>query len=435
LGMHLRRPILAILVCSSIVAACSSEQRDAGTTPARAASTTATTAATATTTIAATTAATPPSVEPTQPTAATDAPTTTEPESTTTTEDPAALADEYEAAGPYPVGVTTATMANGIQVEIWYPAVAGSDGTETYDVRDFTAPAIKAILTADIPATYSYPATRDAAVADGSFPVVVNSHGYSGIRVGSSFLTSHLASWGIIVVSPDHPTRDLYHAVAQIQPDVVTDPVDDLLGSLDLITARSTTAGDMFEGHVDTDHVGALGHSAGGGTVVGAALDPRIDGYVSMASGLPRDSTGATTVAVLPDKPSFFLSGALDGVADPVRTHDAFEAVPTPSLFWKIDGVGHNGFDDFCTFGNGTSIIGIAEASGLGALLDAQPTFRKLGEDGCKPPDAPVGTTFPIIDHAVTAFFLHLFDVDATPKGLDSSVVDSYSEKITIEQR
>src|SRR3954451_14625729 len=101
-----------------------------------------------------------------------------------------------------------------------------------------------------------------------------------------------------------------------------------------------------------------------------------------MASGLGRD----TDPTNLPDKPSFFLAGANDGVADPARTHEAFAAVPAPSLFWKIDGVGHNGFDDFCTFGNGTGIIGIAEASGLRPVLDAQPQFRTLGEDGCVPP-------------------------------------------------
>jgi dienelactone hydrolase len=369
----------------------------------------------------------------------TDAPTTTEAvttteatTTTTTTIDPATLARAYTTAGPYPVGVTTAALANGIHVEIWYPAVAGSVGTETYDVRDFTAPAIKAILTADIPATYSYPAARDAAVADGMFPVVLNSHGYSGIRVGSSFLTSHLASWGMIVVSPDHPSRDLYHAVGQITPEVVTVPVDDLLGSLDLITAKGATTGDPFQGHVDTDHVGALGHSAGGGTVLQAALDPRVDGYVSMASGLPSDTTAST---VLPDKPSFFLSGALDGVVDPTRTHDAFVAVPAPSLFWKIDGVGHNGFDDFCTFGNGTGIIGIAVASSLGPFLDAQPQFRSLGQDGCIPPAVPVTSTFPIIDHAVTAFFRSLFEIDPHPVGLGADVASAYAEPVTVEQR
>lgn len=383
---------------------------------------------TSTATPASNSAAAPETIEP----QTTVAVTSTTEAATTTTLDAAVLATAYTETGPYPVGVTTAALDNGIQVEIWYPAVEGSTGTETYDVRDYTAPAIKAILTADVPATFSYPASRDAAVANGTFPIVLNSHGFSSIRVGSSFLTSHLASWGMIVVSPDHPTRDLYHSVAQIPPDVVTEPTDDLLGSLDLITAKGTTVGDPFMGHVDTEHVGALGHSAGGGTVLQASLDPRIDGYVSMASGLFRDATAST---MLPDKPSFFLAGAVDGVVDPVRTHDAFLAVPTPSLFWKIDGVGHNGFDDFCTFGNGSGIIGIAEASGLGPLLDAQPQFRALGQDGCVPPAVPVASTFPIIDHAVTAFFSSLLGVDATAKGLGPDVAAAYSQPVTIEQR
>ena len=358
----------------------------------------------------------------------------TDAETTTTTIDPATQSDAYVEPGPYPVGVTTVTIANDIKVEIWYPAVAGSAGTETYDIRDFVAPAIKAILTADIPATYSYPATRDAAVADGKFPVVLNSHGYSGVRVGSAFLTSHLASWGMIVVSPDHPTRDLYHAVAGLKPDVPTDPADDLLGGLDYVTAQNTTATSPFAGHVDLDRVGALGHSAGGGTILKASLDPRIDGYVSMASGI---LTGASAPAetTLPDKPSFFMSGAIDQVVPQGTTRDAFLKVPTPSLFWQIDGVGHNGFDDFCTFGEGKGIIGIAEASGLGAFLDAQPQFRKLGADGCVPPAVPVATTFPIIQHAVSAWFLNLFGVDSAPKGLGAAVADSFAAKVTIEQR
>lgn len=427
-----RSVLLVGALVGALVSSCSSD--NGVSAPSTAATTTTATARTATSSAPAPTTAAPTPAVPTPATPTTATPTTAAPTSAapTTTADTASSADAYEAAGPYPVGVTTATMANGIKVEIWYPAVDGSsNGTETYDVRDFTAPAIKALLTADIPATYSYAATRDAAVRAGSFPVVLYSHGYSAMRLASSFLTSHLASWGIIAVAPDHPTRDLYHAVAQITPDVVTDPAEDLLGSLDLVTTKGSTPGDLLDGHVDTSHVGAIGHSAGGGTVLKAALDPRISGYVSMASGLGQNSAGAT----LPSKPSFFMSGSLDGVADPARTHDAFLAVPTPSRFWEIDGMGHNGFDDFCTFGNGTGIIGIAEASGLGPVLDAQPQFRKLGQDGCVPPDVPVASTFPIIDHAVTAFLLQLFGVDATAKGLGPDVGGSYSQKITIEQR
>ena len=422
-----RSVLLVGALVGALLSSCSSD--NGVSAPSTAATTTTATARTATSSAPAPTTAAPTPAAPTTATPTTAAPTSAAP---TTTADTASSADTYEAAGPYPVGVTTATMANGIKVEIWYPAVDGSsNGTETYDVRDFTAPAIKALLTADIPATYSYAATRDAAVRAGSFPVVLYSHGYSAMRLASSFLTSHLASWGIIAVAPDHPTRDLYHAVAQITPDVVTDPAEDLLGSLDLVTTKGSTPGDLLDGHVDTSHVGAIGHSAGGGTVLKAALDPRISGYVSMASGLGQNLAGAT----LPSKPSFFMSGSLDGVADPARTHDAFLAVPTPSRFWEIDGMGHNGFDDFCTFGNGTGIIGIAEASGLGPVLDAQPQFRKLGQDGCVPPDVPVASTFPIIDHAVTAFLLQLFGVDATAKGLGPDVGGSYSQKITIEQR
>jgi hypothetical protein len=63
------------------------------------------------------------------------------------------------------------------------------------------------------------------------------------------------------------------------------------------------------------------------------------------------------------------------------------------------------------------------------------PLIRKLGSDGCLPPNAPVTTTYPIIDHAVTAWFLNLFGIDKAPKGLDATVANSYAAKVTIEQR
>ena len=122
---------------------------------------------------------------------------------------PAEAAKAYEDPGSFPVGVTTLTLPAGNKVEVWYPAVAGTTGTVSYDVRDFTPEGIKALLTANIPATFSYPGARDAQVADGSFPLVFYSHGFSSFRVGSSHLTSHLASWGMVVAAPDHPSRDL----------------------------------------------------------------------------------------------------------------------------------------------------------------------------------------------------------------------------------
>ena len=366
--------------------------------------------------------------------ATTEAPATEAP----TTEAPAPVdqSQTYVEAGPFPVGVTTLALETGNQVEIWYPAVEGTTGTESYDVRDFVPEAIRALLTADVPAVYEYTAGRDAAMADGTYPVVLFSHGYSGIRLQSTFLTSHLASWGMIVVSPDHWSRDLYHVLSAPVGDRQSS-ITELLASLDLISAQNTTAGSIFENHVDDTRVVAVGHSAGGGTVVGAALDDRVDGYVSLASGVGISSTNSTTAPLnLPNKPSFFIAGALDGVISAQEsTKPSYEAVSGPSRLWIIDGVGHNGFDDFCTFGNGSGIIGVAMASGLGPLLEAQPQLKTLGEDGCVPPALDVNLGFPIIRHAVTAQIRFWFGDDSEPVGLGADVADKYDLAIEIAEK
>mgnify|MGYP000290602424 CR=1 FL=1 len=214
------------------------------------------------------------------------------------------------------------------------------------------------------------------------------------------------------------------------------DSVDDLLQTLDLVTAQGADTSSILGGHVDTEHVVAVGHSAGGGTVLGAAADDRIDGYVSLASGALLGADPSAAPADLPNKPSFFMGGAVDAVVPVAEvTEPSFQAVPTPSLLWVLDGVGHNGFDDFCTFGNGTGIIGVAEASGLGELLNAQPQLRSLGEDGCIPPAVPVDETFPMIRHGVTAWIRALFGIDADPVGLGPDFADSFAEPVDIRER
>ena len=356
-------------------------------------------------------------------------PVTTTPETSPETTAPAASEwEQFQAPGPYLTGSTTLVLEKGPSVEVWYP-VAPADGVVpadvTYDVRDFVPESIRAILTGDAPATYTFPGVRDGEIADGVFPVVLFSHGFTGMRLQSSFLTSHLASWGMIVVAPDHPSRDLAGVLGGTASGDRADAVDDLLSALELVLADPALGA-----HADPEQVAAVGHSAGGGTVLAAASDPRIDGYVSMASGAfaPEGET-----AELPAKPSFFLAGTVDEVVPAEEaTRPAYEAAPSPSALWLITDVGHNGFDDFCTFGNGTGIIGVAEASGLGALLDAQPQLRALGEDGCVPPAVAVDTTFPLIRHAVTAWLRQLFGVDATASGIASVPAGTYPVEVEV---
>lgn len=365
--------------------------------------------------------------------------TTAEPAIPSTSVDVATLALAYSEYGQYPVGVTTLQLPDGTPVEVWYPAIDGSDGTEVFDMRDFIPEAIDALLVPDAPTTVSYSATRDAAVTDGSFPVVLFSHGAAGVRLQSTAITANLASWGTIVVAPEHPSRDLNAALSGATTGNRTDSVDDLLDSLDLITAANDDPTNLFAGHVDVDRVAALGHSAGGATVLLAADDPRVDGYVSMASGVLRgrsdEAEGTTTTieVTMPNKPSFFIAGSADEMVPAATvTQPAFEAAPSPSLLWIIEGAGHAAFTDFCNLGNGQGIIGVAESSGLGDVIASFPQLRALGEDGCIPPAIDVAITFPIINHAVTAWMLHLFGIDEEPVGLGEEVAGSYDTPVTI---
>jgi predicted dienelactone hydrolase len=331
--------------------------------------------------------------------------------------------------GIYPVGVTTLTLPTGNLVEVWYPAAEGATGSDAYDMRDYVPEAIRALLTTDVPATYTSPAVRDSAPADGRFPVVAYSHGLASIRVASTFLTAHLASWGFVVVAPDHPARNLASQLGGATENP-PEPADDLRDAIAIVT--DPAIGGDVAAIADVDQLALIGHSAGGGTILTVAGDPGVDGYVSMASGRLGDADVS-----MPDVPSLFLAGEVDAVVPPEeRTRPAFEAAPSPSTYMLLDGVGHNGFDDFCTLGGGTGIIGLAEASGLGALLDAQPEFRTLGEDGCVPPARPVGESFPVIRHAVTAWLLALFGTAGeVPVVLDETVGDRYGVPVTVELR
>lgn len=362
---------------------------------------------------------------------------------TTTTSAPAepepdpAPSDEafaYADRGGHPVGVVTLERSGGHLVEVWYPAVEGTTGTETYDVRDFTPPVIRDLLTGEASATASYEAGRDAEVADGSFPVVLFSHGFTGMRLQSTFLTAHLASHGMIVVSTDHPSRDLFNVLGGTMGEATQDATADVLESLELIVAEGDQAEGRFFGRVDPSRVAVVGHSAGGGTALQVAGDERVSSYVSLASG--SFAPGGGDAPALPAVPSFFLAGALDQVVSPEeRTRPAFEAAPAPSRLWIIDRAGHNAFDDFCTFGDGTGIVGVAEASGLGDFLDAQPQFRALGEDGCLEPNLPVDEVFPIIRHAVTAELRYRFGIDPEPVGLGPEVADQYPVAVEIVEK
>ncbi|MGW7018103.1 alpha/beta hydrolase family protein [Streptomyces decoyicus] len=115
------------------------------------------------------------------------------------------------ARGAHPVGVlsdewTDTERQRTLPVEIWYPAHERHRGHDLDPARwDTFSPGWAAegqVGPADV---VHQAAVRDADWADGSAerPLILLIHGYAGFRREATFLGTHLASHGYVVVSPD----------------------------------------------------------------------------------------------------------------------------------------------------------------------------------------------------------------------------------------
>ena len=121
---------------------------------------------------------------------------------------------ELAFAGPYGIGVTTVDITDKdrlntanfitskerkLRLEIWYP-IESSDAA-----KDSTTFAIYSDVTRlQNPFSVQGAALRDAPAAEGSFPLILLSHGFTGYRTQMFYLGEHLASHGYTVVGIDH---------------------------------------------------------------------------------------------------------------------------------------------------------------------------------------------------------------------------------------
>ncbi len=176
--------------------------------------------------------------------------------------------EALQAPGPFPVGYrvdeVTWDLPDGsprtLRLAVWYPAAEAQGEPVEY-------------LYGLHPDPDSF---GDAVPADGSFPVVAMSHGHQGYAEVSSFLLTHLASHGHVVVSPDHTGNTTFDGSDRDTAIYWQRPMD-LSAVLDHMEGwgPDDPAADMTAPVL-------LGHSFGGYTVfaaMGAAYDAaRMDG-------------------------------------------------------------------------------------------------------------------------------------------------------------
>jgi predicted dienelactone hydrolase len=199
-------------------------------------------------------------------------------------------APSYAVHGPFAVGYQPLVSGEGtehpLDISSWYPALnpTGLKEEVTYDikVKDSTAPVgstdvVKghALLEAEIDA------------AQGPYPLVIFSHGFSASAAMYNVSVEHFASYGFIVLAPDH-TEQFDPSLGDLWKASIDRP-NEVKQTLDFAEELTAPGGEMA-GLIDMEHVAVVGHSYGGYTALalaGAQYD--LEAYNARCAQVPAD--------------------------------------------------------------------------------------------------------------------------------------------------
>ncbi|EAQ05195.1 hypothetical protein OB2597_07915 [Pseudooceanicola batsensis HTCC2597] len=197
---------------------------------------------------------------------------------------------------------TMPTYDRELTVEVWYPAADGAEGDTT--IRTYLRDGQTEIDLAGR-------AMRDADPAEGTYPLVLISHGWPGNRYLMSHLGENLASKGYVVASIDHnestyrtfQVSDNYFAT--FGSTLVNRPRDQLF-VLDRIATMSDEDGSFLNGLVDASTTGLIGYSMGGYGALVTAGGGVSEDAVKLPFGAAHDmlavhQAGSETHEALPD--------------------------------------------------------------------------------------------------------------------------------------
>ena len=260
----------------------------------------------------------------------------------------------YAARGSFGVGyhnvtltdTTRTTPANGtypgapdrtLVTTIWYP-------TDNHDA----AQVLDAPFTAN---------------GGGPRPLIIRAHGFSGFRTDSLYMVQHLASRGYIVVAPDFPLSNLNAPGGPTLADI-DKQAGDVSFMIDYAIAENTNSSSFLSGHVDTDKIGAIGHSLGGATVLLATYhptvrDPRIDATVALS---PLGCVFLDNFFDTVNTPLMIEGGTVDLITPYNSNHlQPYGLANAPKYLVTMDGGTHLGFADRLLFAaneNGDEEVG-----------------------------------------------------------------------------
>ena len=334
----------------------------------------------------------------------------------------------YKGMGPHPVGTYTTALGDGRRVVVWYPAAASvaKEPTETFDIASLLSPKLQSQIPAKLRPQYPIDAHPGAPPAPGGpFPIVLFSHGYAGFPEQSADLVTHLASWGFVVIAPDHVERSLSGLLGTAANGVppLTDPTV-LSRSLDAVIADSKRPASPVHGLLDVSKVAVTGHSAGAeAAYTEATSDPRIKAFISYSVSLGGED-GKGKIPPVPKVPGMVMLGTADTIIPPAATRMIFAGMHAPKYEVQIGGAGHLVFSDICEIGKAQGgVVSLVHQAGL----DIPSSLLRLASDGCQKGALSPLDAFPAIDHLSVAFLRYELGIDKQPVGLDPSVTKAFT--------
>jgi dienelactone hydrolase len=226
------------------------------------------------------------------------------------------LSLRLSARGPFHVGLreldlpSSAASNRMLPTSIWYPTSGGTDHAE------------------DAPHSYGQPhrATPDLPALDRSCPLILFSHGNSGTRHQSTYLTTHLASWGFVVAAPDHPGNTFVDSMTRTSPESIREahllarahrPAD----ASSILSALLGSEPRPDVPPLDATKLGVCGHSFGGWTAIKTAIhDPRVRALCCLAPAseafVGRKAFEPDDLPLGPEVETLILAGSDDVLVD-----------------------------------------------------------------------------------------------------------------------
>lgn len=266
--------------------------------------------------------------------------------------------------GEYSVGVATVTLddptgVRPLTVDVWFPIDDSVDASALGPQQYTLLPGVYY----ESPAALS--ASADQIETSQQFPLIVYSHGSSGLRYIHSSYTEALASHGYVVVAADHTGNTAVDYIAGTTApgeEVVLNRLADVRRLIDAFVDTSDPVAGPFATHVDPERIVVTGHSAGGFTALATATgysndlgdavgDDRVDAVVTLAPAVGSSFFTDELLASF-DVPMMVVVGTNDQTTpvDPNVTRLWDLSSGTPAYRVELVDGAHQTFTDLCQY-------------------------------------------------------------------------------------